>query len=142
MPDNWQNRAAVMRCDNCMAFAPKVSEDGEVRLGRCRRHAPTISGFPAVFPGDWCFDHRLDENRIGTPAHVPPMAAEVSAARSTGRMVLVPAHIDSDAARTFYAAGRDGIAFDLVSTGVPIPRELAIRYYEAGQTGEALVYNS
>ena len=142
MPDNWQNRAAVMRCDNCMAFVPKVSTDGEVRIGRCRRHAPTISGFPAVFPGDWCFDHRLDENRIGTPAHVPPMAAEVAAARTGEPMVLVPAHIDSEAARTYYAAGRDGIAFFLVRTAVPIPRELAERYYEAGKNGESMVYNA
>jgi hypothetical protein len=33
-------------------------------LGRCRRHAPTMSGFPAVFGRDWCGDHKLDENRV------------------------------------------------------------------------------
>jgi hypothetical protein len=33
-------------------------------LGRCRRHAPTMSGFPAVFETDWCGDHKLDENKI------------------------------------------------------------------------------
>jgi hypothetical protein len=32
-------------------------------IGRCRRHAPTMSGFPVVFQADWCGDHRLDENK-------------------------------------------------------------------------------
>jgi hypothetical protein len=33
-------------------------------LGRCRRHAPTMSGYPAVFVSDWCGDHKLDENKV------------------------------------------------------------------------------
>jgi len=33
-------------------------------LGRCRRHAPTMSGWPANFDQDWCGDHKLDENRV------------------------------------------------------------------------------
>jgi len=33
-------------------------------LGRCRRHAPTMNGYPAVFNTDWCGDHKLDENKI------------------------------------------------------------------------------
>jgi len=33
-------------------------------IGRCRRHAPTINGFPVIFGNDWCGDHRLDENKI------------------------------------------------------------------------------
>ena len=33
-------------------------------LGRCRRHAPTLSGWPAVFVNDWCGDHRLDEKKL------------------------------------------------------------------------------
>ena len=32
-------------------------------IGRCRRHAPTMSGFPVVFDTDWCGDHKLDETR-------------------------------------------------------------------------------
>lgn len=27
--------------------------------GRCRRHAPTMGGYPVVFPDDWCGDHKL-----------------------------------------------------------------------------------
>jgi hypothetical protein len=34
-------------------------------LGRCRRHAPTMSGYPVVFKNDWCGDHKLDETKKG-----------------------------------------------------------------------------
>jgi hypothetical protein len=34
------------------------------KIGRCRRHAPTMNGYPAVKPDDWCGDHRLDENKL------------------------------------------------------------------------------
>lgn len=65
-PDPWAHRSAGMRCGSCMWFAEKaggaVGERG--KLGRCRRHAPTMAGFPAVFTTDWCGDHKLDENRI------------------------------------------------------------------------------
>ena len=30
-------------------------------VGRCRRHAPTMNGFPVVFTKDWCGDHKIDE---------------------------------------------------------------------------------
>jgi len=33
-------------------------------LGRCRKHAPTLDGWPAVFESDWCGDHKLDENKV------------------------------------------------------------------------------
>lgn len=49
-----------MRCRSCMWFAQK----GDSALGRCRRHAPTMSGFPAVFLDDWCGDHKLDELKL------------------------------------------------------------------------------
>jgi hypothetical protein len=38
--------------------------DRSYDLGRCRRHAPNVSGFPVVFVNDWCGDHRLDENKL------------------------------------------------------------------------------
>lgn len=71
--DPWKNRAKGMRCATCIFYVPKVplTADGLLlsdhqrlappEIGRCRRHAPTMSGFPAVFPMDWCGDHRLDE---------------------------------------------------------------------------------
>lgn len=68
--DPWRCRSTGMRCRTCMFFV--VKEDPKKRdrdsergnLGRCRRHAPTMSGFPAVFEIDWCGDHRLDEGKV------------------------------------------------------------------------------
>ena len=57
--DNWAHRSEGMRCLSCMWFVEKAGV-----LGRCRRRAPTMSGFPAVFRTDWCGDHKLDENKI------------------------------------------------------------------------------
>lgn len=72
--DNWKHRSSGMVCLTCMYFvrkAVKLAEPATNRptndkgdLGRCRRHAPTMSGFPAVFETDWCGDHKLDENKI------------------------------------------------------------------------------
>ena len=59
-PDPWAHRAIGMRCATCMWFARK----GETALGRCRRHAPTHNGYPAVFTSDWCGDHKLDETTL------------------------------------------------------------------------------
>jgi hypothetical protein len=44
-----------------MYYAPKGVGD---KIGRCRRNAPTIKGFPVVFPFDWCGEHKIDENKI------------------------------------------------------------------------------
>jgi len=53
--DPWRHRTEHMRCGTCMWFAPKEGSG----LGRCRRHAPTMSGYPVVFLSDWCGDHKL-----------------------------------------------------------------------------------
>ncbi len=69
--DNWEHRSEGMRCETCVVFVLKrndpnratmVTERG--RLGRCRRHAPSLNGWPAVFESDWCGDHKLDENKV------------------------------------------------------------------------------
>ena len=66
--DNWKHLSQGMKCATCMWFVEKVaSGDGpkaDVVFGRCRRHAPTMNGFPAVFGADWCGDHKLDENKL------------------------------------------------------------------------------
>ena len=54
MEDNWKHRSQTMRCRFCMYF---VIKDGS--LGRCRKHAPTLDGWPAVFASDWCGDYKL-----------------------------------------------------------------------------------
>lgn len=65
--DAWQHRSDGMRCSTCMWYVDKRPKDGlstTKPVGRCRRHAPAMNGYPVVFPGDWCGDHRLDENKI------------------------------------------------------------------------------
>jgi len=77
--DPWKHRSTMMKCRTCMWFVlkagppvpltvpdheiPAVMEGG--MLGRCRRHAPTMNGYPAVYESDWCGDHKLDETKIG-----------------------------------------------------------------------------
>lgn len=63
--DPWKHRSTGMVCATCMWNVAKVDENGHAKLGRCRRHAPTMNGYPAVFPTDWCGDHKLDETKIG-----------------------------------------------------------------------------
>jgi len=73
MEDNWKHRSNEMRCQTCMWFAEKESSavqhatpevNGRGPIGRCRRHAPRMAGFPVVFAGDWCGDHKLNEEKI------------------------------------------------------------------------------
>ncbi len=67
MSDPWKHRNESMCCRTCMWFLEKVStveDDRGIMFGRCRRRAPTMNGYPAVFGNDWCGDHKLDENRI------------------------------------------------------------------------------
>lgn len=66
--DPWIHRSAKMRCRTCMYCVPKQQAIPGVDpiLGRCRRHAPTMSGFPVVFLElDFCGDHKLDEASLG-----------------------------------------------------------------------------
>jgi len=64
--DKWKHRSEGMRCKTCMWFVPKpnpagikaISREG---IGRCRRRAPTMNGYPVVFTDDWCGDHKLNE---------------------------------------------------------------------------------
>lgn len=55
--DPWEHRSEKMKCATCMWYVPK----GEGCIGRCRRRSPTMSGFPVVYPSDWCGDHKLNE---------------------------------------------------------------------------------
>lgn len=57
--DNWKHKSDTMRCRTCMYYVPKTS-----RIGRCRRNAPTIDGWPAVYESDWCGDHKLDADKL------------------------------------------------------------------------------
>jgi hypothetical protein len=58
--DMWAHRASGMVCSTCMWFLKKA---GKIEnFGRCRKHSPTMGGFPAVYGNDWCGDHKLNEN--------------------------------------------------------------------------------
>lgn len=54
--DNWQGKATGMVCERCTFFVPKAGV-----IGRCRRHAPTLGGYPVVFTTDWCGDFKLED---------------------------------------------------------------------------------
>jgi len=65
--DPWKHRSAEMKCRTCMYYVRKktpMEVSGSVEIGRCRRSAPTMKGYPAVFPHDWCGDHKLDEEKL------------------------------------------------------------------------------
>lgn len=63
MSDPWKHRSKSMTCQSCMWFATKEKQNETPHnIGRCRRHAPTMNGYPVVFVSDWCGDHKLNEN--------------------------------------------------------------------------------
>lgn len=53
--DNWAN-LNTYACSTCRFFVPKNE------VGRCRRHAPTMGGYPVVYATDWCGDHKMGTN--------------------------------------------------------------------------------
>ena len=72
--DPWKHRSKMMECRTCMWFIGKKTTQPhsqhnplgqeQLVLGRCRKRAPELGGFPVVFPADWCGDHKIDENKI------------------------------------------------------------------------------
>lgn len=64
MSDPWKHRSDGMTCSTCMWYVGKEASEVEITIGRCRRHAPTMNGYPVVFPADWCGDHKLDETKL------------------------------------------------------------------------------
>lgn len=62
--DPWKHRSKHMLCQTCMFYVEKTGTTTSQPIGRCRANAPTMRGFPAVFPADWCGQHKIDENRV------------------------------------------------------------------------------
>jgi len=71
--DPWLDRSQGMRCNTCIWYVEKQKQrigtsDSDINplhsIGRCRRHAPTMGGYPVVTVNDWCGDHRIDENKL------------------------------------------------------------------------------
>lgn len=59
--DLWGDKEGMI-CNTCAFFVEKKSKVVRIVsniLGRCRRRAPTMNGYPAVFSRDWCGDHKL-----------------------------------------------------------------------------------
>lgn len=54
--DNWDGITGYC-CLSCRFYSPKTRE-----IGRCRRNAPTMDGFPVVYPIDWCGNHKVGTN--------------------------------------------------------------------------------
>jgi hypothetical protein len=74
-PDPWGHCSSGVRCKTYMWLVPKYPCEEPVfeaetvafvpvHVGHCRRHAPTMNGYPIVFVNDWCGDHRLDEAKL------------------------------------------------------------------------------
>jgi hypothetical protein len=61
--DNWKDRSKGVKCGTCMWSISK-GDPKDAKIGRCRKHAPTLNGWPAIFPTDWCGDHKIDENKL------------------------------------------------------------------------------
>jgi hypothetical protein len=61
--DPWQHRSENMKCLTCMWYVRKGAPPDPERgfVGRCRKHAPVMTGYPVVFASDWCGDHKLNE---------------------------------------------------------------------------------
>ena len=57
--DNWSRRSDGMICKTCISYVVKKGN-----IGRCRKKAPSMNGFPVVFETDWCGDHKLDEDAV------------------------------------------------------------------------------
>jgi hypothetical protein len=68
-----------------MWFVAKVVDepgDGAItacRVGRCRKRAPSMDGYPVVFLTDWCGDHKLDETKIVVIGETLPQAGSSGA---------------------------------------------------------------
>ena len=68
MPDKWDRKTGFC-CMTCMYYVPKktkktnFTDPEEEEVGRCRRHSPTMLGYPTVYAQfDWCGDHKLGTN--------------------------------------------------------------------------------
>ena len=59
-PDNWDKGTNnQQRCETCMHYINF----------RCRRHSPNgQEGWPAVYPTDYCGDHKMDKRTMAERA--------------------------------------------------------------------------
>lgn len=58
------------QCKICIWFSEKKDnpiryEDPILKIGHCRRYAPTMNSYPVIFNNDWCGDH-ISKNKETT----------------------------------------------------------------------------
>jgi hypothetical protein len=65
--DNWANLASKS-CSTCMYY----------NNFRCRRHAPNVvePGYPAVFPTDYCGDHKIGKETMALLSAEPTVRSK------------------------------------------------------------------
>lgn len=57
MKDKWDQVTGYC-CSSCRYYSPKDNS-----LGRCRRNAPSMGGYPVVYSeSDWCGEHKIGTN--------------------------------------------------------------------------------
>lgn len=61
--DNWSDKK-TFACRSCMWFVMKAEPGSISMIGRCRRHAPTMNGYPVTYESDWCGDHKMDASKF------------------------------------------------------------------------------
>ena len=67
--DKW-DRKTNFNCDSCMFYVPKrdaliAGQVIDTPEGRCRRNAPTMTGYPVVYADrDWCGEHKIGSNPV------------------------------------------------------------------------------
>jgi len=64
--DRW-DRKTNFCCNGCMFCVPKKVDNtkGSESIGRCRRNAPTMKGYPVIsLFMDWCGEHKLGSNPV------------------------------------------------------------------------------
>ena len=59
-PENME----AIRLQGIDAITEVSTSHTQKSIGRCRRHAPTLNGYPVVFKTDWCGDHKLNEESL------------------------------------------------------------------------------
>jgi hypothetical protein len=79
--DNWKHLDTTMTCEFCMYWVLKDN-----KLGRCRKHAPTLDGWPATYMSDWCGDHKLHNDPMG--GQKPVQMSNVGQMLTEGKTLL------------------------------------------------------
>lgn len=49
-----------MKCELCKYCKFYIAKPGGL-VGKCRRHPPTMRGWPVMKPDSWCGDYKLNE---------------------------------------------------------------------------------